>query len=39
VSDQTRDVQQGLREDLRLLVMSAIIDGARVAMLLGDHAP
>ena len=33
-----RDVQQGLREDLRLLVMSATIDGARVAALL-DHAP
>jgi ATP-dependent helicase HrpB len=33
-----RDVQQGLREDLRLLVMSATIDGARVAGLLG-HAP
>jgi ATP-dependent helicase HrpB len=31
-----RDVQQGLREDLRLLVMSATIDGARVAKLLGD---
>jgi ATP-dependent helicase HrpB len=31
-----RDVQQGLREDLRLLVMSATIDGARVATLLGD---
>jgi ATP-dependent helicase HrpB len=31
-----RDVQQGLREDLRLLVMSATIDGARVASLLGD---
>ena len=30
-----RDVQQGLREDLRLLVMSATIDGARVAALLG----
>ena len=26
-----RDVQTGLREDLRLLVMSATIDGARVA--------
>ena len=26
-----RDAQQGLREDLRLLVMSATIDGARVA--------
>jgi len=31
-----RDVQGGLREDLRLLVMSATIDGARVAKLLGD---
>ncbi len=31
-----RDVQQGLREDLRLLVMSATIDGARVASLLRD---
>jgi ATP-dependent helicase HrpB len=31
-----RDVQQGLREDLKLLVMSATIDGARVAGLLGD---
>jgi len=31
-----RDVQRGLREDLRLLVMSATIDGARVASLLGD---
>src|SRR5437762_12702203 len=31
-----RDVQQGLREDLKLLVMSAAIDGARVAKLLGD---
>jgi ATP-dependent helicase HrpB len=31
-----RDVQTGLREDLRLLVMSATIDGARVARLLGD---
>jgi ATP-dependent helicase HrpB len=31
-----RDVQKGLREDLRLLVMSATIDGARVAKLLGD---
>ena len=30
-----RDVQQGLREDLRLLAMSATIDGARVAKLLG----
>jgi ATP-dependent helicase HrpB len=31
-----RDVQQGLREDLRLLIMSATIDGARVASLLGQ---
>jgi ATP-dependent helicase HrpB len=31
-----RDVQQGLREDLRLLVMSATIDGARIASLLGQ---
>jgi ATP-dependent helicase HrpB len=31
-----RDVQQGLREDLRILVMSATIDGARIAQLLGD---
>src|SRR5580704_14590695 len=31
-----RDAQQGLREDLRLLVMSATIDGARVGGLLGD---
>jgi ATP-dependent helicase HrpB len=31
-----RDVQQGLREDLRILVMSATIDGARIANLLGD---
>ena len=30
------DVQQGLREDLNLLVMSATLDGARVAALLGD---
>jgi ATP-dependent helicase HrpB len=30
-----RDVQQALREDLRLLVMSATLDGARVAKLLG----
>jgi ATP-dependent helicase HrpB len=29
------DVQRGLREDLRLLVMSATLDGARVAALLG----
>ena len=31
-----RDVQQGCAQDLRLLVMSATIDGARVAALLGD---
>jgi ATP-dependent helicase HrpB len=31
-----RDVQTGLREDLRILVMSATLDGARVATLLGD---
>src|SRR5665647_2183631 len=31
-----RDAQQGLREDLKLLVMSATLDGARVAALLGN---
>ncbi|MFO1110810.1 MAG: ATP-dependent helicase HrpB [Bradyrhizobium sp.] len=31
-----RDVQTGLREDLRILVMSATLDGARIAGLLGD---
>jgi len=31
-----RDLQQGLREDLKILVMSATIDGARVAKLLGE---
>ncbi len=31
-----RDVQTALREDLRILVMSATLDGARVARLLGD---
>lgn len=30
------DCQKGLREDLRLLPMSATLDGARVAQLLGD---
>src|SRR4051794_6850598 len=30
------DAQSGLREELRLLVMSATLDGARVATLLGD---
>jgi ATP-dependent helicase HrpB len=33
-----QDAQQGLREDLKLLVMSATLDGARVARLL-DNAP
>ncbi|MEK9285358.1 MULTISPECIES: ATP-dependent helicase HrpB [unclassified Bradyrhizobium] len=31
-----RDAQLGLREDLRILVMSATLDGARVARLLGE---
>jgi ATP-dependent helicase HrpB len=31
-----REVQLGLRDDLRLVVMSATLDGARVAKLLGD---
>jgi len=31
-----RDAQQGLREDLKILVMSATLDGARVAALLGQ---
>lgn len=31
-----RDCQKGLREDLRILVMSATLDGARVARLLDD---
>ncbi len=30
------DAQAGLREDLRILVMSATIDGARTAKLMGD---
>jgi ATP-dependent helicase HrpB len=30
------DAQSGLREDLRLVVMSATLDGARVAALMGD---
>jgi ATP-dependent helicase HrpB len=30
-----RDAQQGLRDDLKLIAMSATIDGARVAKLLG----
>ncbi|MGL5117214.1 MAG: ATP-dependent helicase HrpB, partial [Beijerinckiaceae bacterium] len=33
------DAQSGLREDLRILVMSATLDGARVASLLGDGVP
>ncbi|MCG6114966.1 MAG: ATP-dependent helicase HrpB [Mesorhizobium sp.] len=32
------DIQSALRPDLRLLVMSATLDGARVARLLGDAA-
>jgi len=31
-----RDAQTGLREELHILVMSATLDGARVARLLGD---
>ena len=31
-----RDCQKGLRDDLRILVMSATLDGARVAKLLND---
>ncbi len=31
-----RDVQQGLRDDLKLLVMSATLDGGAVAKALGD---
>ena len=31
-----RDVQQGLRDELKVLVMSATLDGARVAALIGD---
>src|SRR5580704_11241756 len=31
-----RDVQTGLREDLKILVMSATLDGARIAKLLDD---
>src|SRR3954464_15478164 len=31
-----RDAQTGLREDLRILVLSAALDGARVGRLLGD---
>ncbi len=30
------DIRDGLREDLRLLVMSATLDGARVARIFGD---
>ena len=35
IDEQRREID-GLREDLRLLVMSATIDGARVAKLMGD---
>ena len=31
-----RDAQTGLRDDLRILVMSATLDGARIANMLGD---
>ncbi|MSO67335.1 MAG: ATP-dependent helicase HrpB [Pseudolabrys sp.] len=31
-----KDVQSAMREDLKILVMSATLDGARVAALLGD---
>ena len=31
-----RDAQQGMRQDLKLLVMSATLDGTRVAALLGN---
>jgi ATP-dependent helicase HrpB len=34
----TLDAQQALRPDLRILVMSATLDGARVASVLGDAA-
>ncbi len=33
------EAQRGLREDLRILVMSATLDGARVAGLLGPDTP
>ena len=33
------DVQKHLRADLRLIVMSATLDGARVVRLLGEHVP
>jgi ATP-dependent helicase HrpB len=33
------DARAGLRDDLRILVMSATLDGARVAKLLGDVTP
>ncbi len=33
------DARAGLREDLRILVMSATLDGARVANLLGNGVP
>src|SRR5580658_2083944 len=34
----TRDTQSLLRQELRLVVMSATLDGARIASLLGDAA-
>ncbi len=33
------DSQRGLRDDLRLLAMSATLDGARVAALMGEEEP
>lgn len=33
------DVQKSVRDDLRILVMSATLDGARVASLLGENIP
>jgi ATP-dependent helicase HrpB len=33
------DAQTGLRDDLRILVMSATLDGARVANLMGKNTP
>ncbi len=33
------DAQSGLRDDLRILVMSATLDGAQVARLLGEGTP
>lgn len=33
------DVQRGLRDDLKILVMSATLDGARIAAALGESVP